>query len=220
MINLLGRQLSSCSAALLALIAVVLLQGCGAERTEPFNPDLSSSSCSSSSSSSSSSTFFTDSSSSLSSSSSSSSCSSSSSSSSSNSSSSSSVTPIEIRDLWSGVQTPTVIEKKEKDFQIIRNESAFNTAAIAYIGHTLATEDFNEGQVVLVDDGEIDSCAAYLEFNKTITAEQLTDNTVKVTLNYLERPKQENCSPSYSRPFIFYYLKTTKLIVKEEKIVK
>jgi len=49
---------------------------------------------------------------------------------------------------------------------------------------------------------------------------QLTDNTVKVTLNYVERAKQESCTPSISRPFKFYYLKTTKLLVTEEKIVQ
>lgn len=218
MINLLGCQLNSFTTALLALIAVVLLQGCGAERTTPFSPSLSSSSCSSSSSSSSSSTFITDASSS-SSSSSSSNCSSSSSSSISSGSSSSAIS-IAVSDLWSGANTVTTIEKKEKNVQIIRTEAVFKTTATAYVGNELPPEDFIEGQVILVDDGEIDSCSAHLEFNKTISAVQLTDNTVKVTLSYVERTKQDNCTPSISRPFNFYYLNTNKLLVTEEKIVQ
>lgn len=123
-------------------------------------------------------------------------------------------------DLWSGTTTFTVIDKKEKNVQIIRTPADFDIAADAYVGHLLSNQDFNAGQVVLVDDGEIDSCSAHLAFNKTINAVQLTDNTVKVTLSYVERAKQDNCTPSISRPFNFYYLKTTKLLITEDKIVQ
>lgn len=102
----------------------------------------------------------------------------------------------------------------------MRTENDFYSVANAYVDHNLETQNFDEGQVILIDDGDVDSCAAHLEFNSTMTANELTDNTVKVTLNYVEKPKLDKCSSTFSRPFYFYYLKTRKLLVFEEKIVQ
>jgi len=122
--------------------------------------------------------------------------------------------------IWSGTQTNTVIVKKEKDTQYFRNNTDFHATADAYVNFSLTDQNFDEGQVVLVDDGEVDSCAAHLEFNTNISAIELTDNTVRVTVNYVEKPQLINCSSTFSRPFYFYYLKTKKNIVFEEKIVQ
>lgn len=113
-----------------------------------------------------------------------------------------------------------MIDKKEKNVQVVRTNADFHALVDAYVDHSLNDEDFDEGQVVLVDDGEVDSCAAHLEFNSNISAVELTDNSVKVTINYIEKPKLDKCSPTLSRPFYFYYLKTRKLLVLEEKIAQ
>jgi uncharacterized beta-barrel protein YwiB (DUF1934 family) len=122
--------------------------------------------------------------------------------------------------IWSGTQTHTVIDKKEKNIQVMRTSTDFYTAANAYLDFNPEQQNFDEGQVVLVDDGEVDSCAAHLEFNSIINAVELTDNTVKITVNYVEKPKLDKCSSTFSRPFYFYYFKTKKLLVFEEKIVQ
>jgi len=90
----------------------------------------------------------------------------------------------------------------------------------AYVNFNLENQNFNEGQVILVDDGEIDGCSAHLEFNSKLSAFVLTDNSVKVILNYVERPKLEKCSPTFTRPFYFYYIKTTKPLVIEQKVAQ
>lgn len=122
--------------------------------------------------------------------------------------------------MWFGNAVQSAIEQKEKNIQIVRNLADFNALTKSYIGQTISPENFDEGQVILVDDGLIDSCVAHLEFNETISALALTDNTVKVTLNYVEKPTVEKCSSSLSRPYHFYYLQTSKSLVFEEKIVQ
>jgi pyruvate kinase len=102
----------------------------------------------------------------------------------------------------------------------VRTLADFDALAKVYIGQTISPENFDEGQIVLVDDGLVDSCVAHLEFNEAISAEALTDNTVKVTLNYVEKPTVEKCSSTISRSYHFYYLQTTKILVFEEKIVQ
>lgn len=220
------NNLPSIRSAFCAICAIILLQACGGERTTPFQPQLSSSSCSSSSSSSSSSSLDIIDLDSSSSSSSSSSCSSSSSSSSSSSlssssssnSSSASASSVAHSLLWSGNQTNSVIDKKEKNVQIIRTSEGFHSLANAYVNQNLEEPNFERGQVILVDDGEIDSCAAHLEFTSTLSATELSNNTVRVALRYVEKPKLEKCSSSFSRPFYFYYLNTRKEVVIEEKL--
>ncbi len=122
--------------------------------------------------------------------------------------------------MWSGNQTNTVIEKKEKNVQYIRNSADFHNIANAYVNQNLEEQNFETGQVILVDDGEVDSCAAHLQFNETLGLTDISDASVKITLNYLEKPNVEKCSSSFSRPFYFYYVNTRKLPVFEEKIVQ
>lgn len=142
------------------------------------------------------------------------------SSSSSVSSSSSSGSSVAYTLIWSGSQTNTVIEKKEKNIQYIRNSTEFHKIANAYVNQNLEEQNFEAGQVILVDDGEVDSCAAHLQFNGTLSLTDVSETSVKITLNYLEKQKLEKCSSSFSRPFYFYYVDTRKLPVFEEKIVQ
>jgi len=79
--------------------------------------------------------------------------------------------------------------------------------------------DFDNGQVVLVYDGEVNSCLQHLEFNGTITAATASDTSLTVTLNYLEKPTLDNCGPSITHPYAFYYVPSRKLLVFEEKVV-
>ena len=100
----------------------------------------------------------------------------------------------------------------------MRSEAEFDSFATAYVGYTLNAQDFTQGQVLLVDDGDVNNCDAHLAFNTKISAQELTDNTVKVTLGYTEKPTQTNCLPSSSHPFYFYFVNTRKLLVLDDKL--
>lgn len=205
-------------------LAAIILQGCGAERSEPFAPIVSSSCSSSSSSSSSSLDFLGTDLSSSSSSSSSSSCSSSSSSSSSSSnsssSSSSSVLAVEVIQLWSATNTVNEISPAGKNHYTFSTADDFDKSIVNYMDKSLlGTADyFTNGQVIIVYDGEVNSCAARVEHNGSISAYDLDSVSVKVTLGYLAREAIDKCSPTISHPFTLYQIKTKKQLIFEEKI--
>ena len=211
------------------LLSVVLLQGCGAERTTPFNPpktNCSSSSSSSSSSSDSSSSSSTSSSSS----SSSSSCYSSSSTSSSNSSSSSSSSSSSATSssssgfgvdlIVSATSAASSLEDNDKNYKVIRDETTYNKWATAYIGQpSTYSVDFEVGQVILIDDGVVNNCNAHLSFNSNISVRDLSNVSVAVSLGYDEEPEREGtCIPTSSRPFYFYYIGTRKQLTVADKV--
>jgi hypothetical protein len=114
--------------------------------------------------------------------------------------------------------TANAPDQKHKTVKIARTLAEYDALANTYVGNTLGAQDFESGQVVLVDDGEIDNCTAHLSFNSKVSAQELSENTVKVFLGYYEKPLLTNCVPVVSRPFYFYYVGTRKLLVIEEKI--
>ncbi|MES2822038.1 MAG: hypothetical protein V4732_00450 [Pseudomonadota bacterium] len=208
------------------LVSLIMLQGCGGQRDEPFDPGslpCSSSSTSSSiigASSTSSSSMSSATSSCGSSSSKSSSIASSSSKSSTISSSSVSSTTLDITLIGSGTQTHTAIDTTERNVQVMKNDTDFNNFSDAYANENIADQDFDNGQVILIDDGAIDGCGAHLEFLSKLSTENVGANSLKIILEYVEKPTLNPCTPSVSRPFYFYYIKSTKLLVFEDKIVQ
>ncbi len=223
MINLAAFNKQSINTFFCILISTIVLQGCGGQRDEPFKPTIIVP-CSSSSSNSSSTT---DSSSSSNSSSSASSCSNSRSSSSSNSSaitnssvsSIASSSAIELMLIGSGTQTNTVIEITEKNVQVMKNATDFMNISGAYSTVNLDSQDFDAGQVILIDDGNVNNCDAHLAFNSNLSAETVGNNSLKVIIDYLEKPAVSPCAPSSSRPYYFYYIKSRKLLTFEDKII-
>jgi|GEM_PF-749241 len=226
--------------ALAFLLATLLLQGCGAERTTPFNhpePECSSSSLSSrSSSSSSSDDLFSSSSSSSSSTNSSCSPSSKSSSlSSSSSSSSSSVssvsssdasssvvsTTLEMSELWNGEETATpIVPNVKSTFEV--TEAQFDEVVARYIDPSNLVEPesgyFNESKIFLIDGGEINSCEPHFEFNGSLNAIDVSDSSVKIKIGFNEVKGSSTCTPSISHPFWIFHIKTSKQLGFEDDI--
>jgi len=85
-----------------------------------------------------------------------------------------------------------------------------------------ASDYFTDGQVVLVYDGEVNSCVAHLEFTGEggIAPGISTDSSLKIIVNYYERKDADKCSPKITHPFSFYYVKSKKLLNFEDKIVQ
>jgi len=159
----------------LVLLVVILLQGCGGERTTPYNP--------------------------------------------SSSSSSSSAVAVTTQVITQGTDTSTFIAHEDKRLQVMRNENDFYDISDAYVNFNLATQNFVDGQVVLLDLGEQDSCKQRLEFN-SIRAEEAGDDSVKVVVTYRERAATSGtCTPVLSRPFYLYYVQSRGTLTFEESIL-
>ena len=112
---------------------------------------------------------------------------------------------------------------KIKNYKVIRDEATYNSWATAYLGQPAPSPeafevDFEVGQVILVDDGEVNNCDAHLSFNSNISVRDLTNISVEVTLGYDEEPQRGNCVPTSSRPFYFYYIGTRKQLSVVDKI--
>lgn len=103
----------------------------------------------------------------------------------------------------------------------IREQAGFDQIVDNYVDHNLLPPlDFVDGQIVLVYGGTVKSCEQHLDFVGPIKAEDLSDTSVKISLTYIERPTLTSCSSSTTRPFAFYYVKSRKLAVFEEKIIQ
>ena len=190
----------------IALVAGLFLQGCGAERTTPFNSISSNSSCSSNSSSSSSSSYNSSSSSK-----SSSSCS---------SSSSSLGASIDVEPVYSN-KAITHGTPKNKNVQIIQTDEDYQKIVSGQYAQysDLPLKDLTTGQIVLISDGENNGCETHVEFNKNISANQMGENAVLVKVNYNMKPQTNGCSPSSpSTSFSIYYIPTKKILVIQEVI--
>jgi hypothetical protein len=157
------------------LLAALILQGCGGERTTSYNP--------------------------------------------SSSSSSSSAVAVTTQIITQGTDTSTFIAHEDKRLQVIRNENDFYDISDAYVNFNLATQNFVDGQVVLLDLGEQDSCKQRLEFN-SLRAEEAGEDSVKVVVTYRERAATSGtCTPVLSRPFYLYYVQSRGTLIFEESIL-
>lgn len=158
------------------LLAVLLLQACGGERTEPYNPG--------------------------------------------NSSSSSSAIRVTASVITQGTASTSVLDYSDKRLQVMRNEDDFYDISNGYLNVNLPPPNFTNGQVVLLDLGEQDSCKQRLEFN-SLHAEEAGDKSVKVIVSYRERAAvTTGCISVLTRPFYFYYVDSSGTLLFKEELSK
>ena len=70
---------------------------------------------------------------------------------------------------------------------------------------------FSDGKVILIYDGEIDSCKPHLRFNKTLSAVDVSEIRVKVTVHYDDVPGGgTDCDSTISHPYSIFHIKTRK----------
>jgi hypothetical protein len=159
----------------IVLLAALFLQGCGGERTTPYNP--------------------------------------------SSSSSSSSAVAVTTQIITQGTDTSTFIAHEDKRLQVMRNENDFYDISDAYVNFNLATQNFIDGQVVLLDLGEQDSCKQGLGFN-SLRAEETGTESVRVVVSYRERAATTTgCTSVITRPYYIYYVQSRDALIFEESIL-
>jgi hypothetical protein len=122
--------------------------------------------------------------------------------------------------LWSATSTVNEISPSGKNHSALSTADDFDKIIGNYVDKSsLGTADyFTDGQVIVVYDGEVNSCTAHVEFNGSISSYDLDNVSVKVTLGYLTRAAIDKCSPTISHPFTLYHIKTKKQLSFEEKI--
>lgn len=78
-------------------------------------------------------------------------------------------------------------------------------------------QEFGTGQVVLIDMGSNDGCAAYHDFD-SVSVSANDENNVNFTINYTQKPTEVNCTPRTNRLYLFYYVETKKLLLIKEVV--
>jgi hypothetical protein len=156
------------------LLAAIFLQGCGAERTTPYNPDISSSS--------------------------------------------SSAIAVTTQSITQGTTTSSVLDHNDKRLQVMRNSDDYYDITDGYVNFNLQSQNFTDGQVVLIDLGEQDSCKQHLEFN-SIRAEEAGAEGVKVVISYRAiAAVSTTCTPVITRPYYLYYVQSRDALIFSETI--
>jgi hypothetical protein len=159
----------------LVLLAVILLQGCGGERTTPYDPG--------------------------------------------SSSSSSSAVSVTAQVIAQATTVSGVLDHSDKRLQVMRNENDFFDITDGYVNFNLDSQNFTNGQVVLLDLGEQDSCKQRLDFN-SLRAQESGGDSVKVVVTYRERAATSGaCTSVLSRPFYLYYVQSRGTLIFEESIL-
>jgi hypothetical protein len=157
------------------LLAATFLQGCGAERTTPFNPDLSSSS--------------------------------------------SSAAAVNTQTITQGTTTSRVLDHKDKRLQVMRNRDDYYDITGGYVNFNLPEQDFDNGQVVLLDLGEQDSCKQHLEFN-SLRAEDAGTEGVKVVVSYRQiAAVTTGCTSVITRPYYLYHVQSRDVLIFGETVL-
>ena len=156
------------------VLAAVFLQGCGAERTTPFNPDISSSS--------------------------------------------SSGAAVSIQLIRQGTSTSIGLDHSDKRLQVFRNENDYYGITDDYDNSGLPAQNFDNGQVVLIDLGEQDSCKQRLEFS-SLRAEEAGAEGVKVVISYRALAAVGTaCTPTITRPYYLYHVQSRDALIFSEAI--
>jgi hypothetical protein len=129
---------------------------------------------------------------------------------------------------------PSLVETASKQIVIIRTQDEFDYFWDTYAnGQTFNEIDFELGQVILLDLGNIGANCTQLLTYRSNKANEFSDNTVRVVFSYRDtRNNSSNSSAansSYSesscanaenkRPFYFYYVESRKKIVVEEQVI-
>jgi len=156
------------------VLAAVFLQGCGAERTTPYNPDISSSS--------------------------------------------SSAVAIITQSITQGTTTSRVLDYTDKRLQVMRNRDDYYDITGGYVNFNLPEQNFDSGQVVLIDLGEQDSCKQRLEFS-SLRAEEAGAEGVKVVISYRALAAVGTaCTPTITRPYYLYHVQSRDALIFSEAI--
>jgi hypothetical protein len=160
---------------LTVLLAATFLQGCGAERTTPYNPDLSSSS--------------------------------------------SSAAAVTTQSITQGTTTFRELDHKDKRLQVMRNDDDFYDITNNYVDFNLAAQNFTDGQVVLIDLGEQDSCKQHLEFT-SLRAEDAGTEGVNVVVSYRQiAAVTTGCTSVVTRPYYLYYVQSRDVLIFGEAVL-
>lgn len=137
----------------------------------------------------------------------------------SSSSSSSSAVSVTTQVITQATTTSSVLDHSDKRLQVIRNENDFFDITDGYVNFNLDSQNFTNGQVVLLDLGEQDSCKQHLDFN-SLRAEEAGEDSVKVVVTYRERAATSGtCTSVLSRPFYLYYVQSRGTLIFEESIL-
>lgn len=137
----------------------------------------------------------------------------------SSSSSSSSAVSVTTQVITQATTTSSVLDYSDKRLQVIRNENDFFDITDGYVNFNLDSQNFTNGQVVLLDLGEQDSCKQHLDFN-SLRAEEAGEDSVKVVVTYRERAAASGtCTSVLSRPFYLYYVQSRGTLIFEESIL-
>lgn len=114
------------------------------------------------------------------------------------------------------------LEVKGKNVLVMRTYDEFRNTVDKYTIATVIFDPikFDTGQVILIDDGETDNCSSHLAFNSNVSTENINDASFKIILDYVVKPQlPSGCIPTDPkvRPFYFYYVKSRKLLILEDK---
>lgn len=123
---------------------------------------------------------------------------------------------------------PSFVETASKNITVIRTQEEFDYYWDTYAnGQTFNEIDFELGQVILLDLGNIGTCTQLLNYRSN-KANDFSDNTVRVVFSFRDTQNSASAS-SFSesscaniedkRPFYFYYVESRKKIVVEEQVI-
>jgi hypothetical protein len=128
---------------------------------------------------------------------------------------------------------PTYFNTTNKQIITIRTQDEFDYFWDNYAsGQTFNEIDFELGQVILLDLGNIGTCTQLLTYRSN-KANDFSNNTVRVVFSYRDTQnssaQNSSANSSYSesscantenkRPFYFYYVESRKKIVVEEQVI-
>jgi hypothetical protein len=156
------------------LLAAIFLQGCGAERTTPYNPVASSSS--------------------------------------------SSAVAITTQPIAQGTTNSVLLDYSDKRLQVMRESDDYYYITDYYENTGFPEQSFDNGQVVLIDLGEQDSCKQRLEFS-SLRAEEAGAEGVKVVVSYRALAAvSTTCTSVITRPYYLYYVESRDALIFSESI--
>jgi hypothetical protein len=156
------------------LLAAIFLQGCGAERTTPYNPVASSSS--------------------------------------------SSAIAVSTQTITQGTTNSVLLDYSNKRLQVMRNSDDYYDITDYYENTGFPAQNFDNGQVVLIDLGEQDSCKQRLEFS-SLRAEEAGAEGVKVVVSYRALAAvSTTCTSVITRPYYLYYVESRDALIFSESI--
>lgn len=110
------------------------------------------------------------------------------------------------------------LPEDDKRLQVLKTSADFRNLLEFYSTANPTEPDFTDGQVILIDMGDTDSCEEHLTL-RDVDAYETGNNGVKVVISYNEiAAKTSDCSSEFSRLYWFYHIESTGPLVFEEEI--